>query len=144
MAFSTFIILLIGHSDLGLVMKSMKENELGAASAGVNIAKYKIFGFILSAGFMALAGVMYVHTLGVIGPVLLTVTTSFMPIIMTYAGGGGTLTGALIGAYLVSFINEYFLVVPALRILIYAIILILILRFFPAGILGLFSAIRKT
>jgi branched-chain amino acid transport system permease protein len=110
----------------------------------VNIAKYKIFGFILSAGFMALAGVMYVHTLGVIGPVLLTVTTSFMPIIMTYAGGGGTLTGALIGAYLVSFINEYFLVVPALRILIYAIILILILRFFPAGILGLFSAIRKT
>ena len=62
MALGTFAVLLIGHSDTGLLMKSMKENELGAISAGVNISKYKIIGFVINAGFAALAGVVYVHT----------------------------------------------------------------------------------
>jgi len=142
MALGTCALLLIGQSDLGLLMKSMKENEFGAASAGVNITKYKIIGFVLSAGFAALAGVVYVHTLGCVGPVLLSVNMSFMPMVMTYIGGVGTLVGALIGAYVVTFLNEYLLVAPTLRILIYAIVLVVILRFFPSGIMGAVNLLR--
>jgi len=140
---SVVIILFIAKSNLGLIIQTIREDERGAKSMGINTAKYKAITFSLSALFAALAGALYTLFMGTIGPTFLLPINSVYPIIMTIIGGIGTTLGPLIGAYIIMILDQYLQTVPALRIVIYSVVTILILRFAPSGLMGLVSRFRK-
>jgi branched-chain amino acid transport system permease protein len=131
------IMLRLARGNIGLILKAIRDSEPGAESAGVDTTKYKLVAFALSAMFAGIAGGLYVHVMGSLGPVILGTQVGFLPIIMTYVGGAGTIVGAFVGGFLITILDEYMLVFPYLRILIWAGAIIVVLRFLPGGILGL-------
>ena len=133
---SILLMLKISRSNFGLILKAIREDDLAAEAAGLNITKYKIINFIISGVFASLAGVLFVHFQGAVAPAMLEGLSSMMPIMMTMIGGIGTVVGSVIGSYVINFLNEYLVGQPEYRVVLYCIITILILRFSPEGIMG--------
>ncbi|MEE9911208.1 MAG: branched-chain amino acid ABC transporter permease [Deltaproteobacteria bacterium] len=140
---SVLTLIKISRSNYGLVLKAIREDDFAAEAAGLNITKHKIINFIISGVFASLAGVLFVHFQGAAAPAMLEGLNSMMPIIMTITGGMGTIVGPIIGAYLISFLNEYLISFPEVRIILYCAVTILILRFAPAGIMGWLKKLYK-
>ncbi len=136
------VILAIARSNFGLILKSIRDNESAAEAVGINIARYKIIDFILSGLFAGIAGVLAVHFQGSLSPAMIETTNSILPIMMSLIGGMGTIVGPMIGSYILTFLNEYLVIIPELRIVIYSVVTIFVLRFAPTGLWG-WAAERK-
>src|SRR3990172_4550140 len=92
---------LLTHSRVGTVLKSIRDNDVRAEFMGYNVANYRIFVFCVSAFMAAAAGAMYAAWVGLVsfldaGPVF-----SIEAVIWTAVGGGATLIGPFVGAFLV-------------------------------------------
>ncbi len=95
------LIVRIVHSPFGQVLTAIRENEPRAVSLGYDTDRFKLLGFVLSAGIAGLAGSLKVLVLGfeTLGDAYWTM--SGLVILMTLVGGMGTLFGPLLGAALV-------------------------------------------
>ena len=133
---SLFILLILGRGNFGLILQTIREDEIGAEAAGVNIAKYKMQAFIISGLFSGLAGALFVHIIGSVGPTTLSLHYAAFPVTMIFLGGASSIIGPAIGAYIITFLDLYLLSVPYVRVIIYAAIIILVLRFFPGGLIA--------
>lgn len=89
------------HSPFGQVLKAIKENEPRAISLGYDVGRYKLLAFVLSAALAALAGATKTLVLGFETLTDVHWTMSGLVILMTLVGGMGTLTGPIIGAFLI-------------------------------------------
>ncbi|MCF8142858.1 MAG: branched-chain amino acid ABC transporter permease [Deltaproteobacteria bacterium] len=125
----------IVNSRYGLIIQSIRDNDILAESVGINIGKFKVLFFALSGVMAGISGAFYAHFFKSMTPELLAVDMSILVIIMVIIGGLGSIMGPIIGAYIVTFLNNYLLYVPELRMIIYAVVLILILFFRPKGLL---------
>ena len=135
----SFIVLIqISKSKLGTVFKSIRDDETGADASGINTTKYKIIAFIISGVFAGIAGCFYalyntaVNPSGNFGTVI-----SFFAILMASLGGLTTISGSALGAFFFIFL-EYILIELGAEIyvqVIFAIVLILVVRFAEHGIL---------
>src|SRR5690606_20501788 len=96
-----FLIWRIVHSPFGQVLKAIRENEPRAVSLGYDVETYKLLAFVLSAGLAGLAGAT--KTLVFVSATLSDATwqMSGLVILMTLIGGLGTLTGPIVGAFLI-------------------------------------------
>lgn len=108
-AVSAIVIYKIATSRTGIVFVSILDDELASKACGINVTKYKMLAFALSAVFAGLAGAVYTHILVVASPFSLSATRSFLVVIMTVFGGLGSIYGAIIGAYSIHFLDSYFL-----------------------------------
>jgi branched-chain amino acid transport system permease protein len=101
MVLAFLLIVRIVHSPFGQVLIAIKENEPRAISLGYDTDRFKLLGFILSAGIAGLAGSMKVLVLGfeTLGDAYWTM--SGLVVLMTLVGGMGTLFGPLLGAALI-------------------------------------------
>jgi branched-chain amino acid transport system permease protein len=140
---SAVIILLIDSSNLGLILRATSDDEVSAESVGIDIVRYRRLALVIGGGFAALAGVIYVHFLGGVSPLFLEPMTSFLPVIMVFFGGAGTLAGAFLGAYVITFLNEYLLIIPMFRTMVYGAVMVVILRFAPGGMLSGITRLRN-
>ncbi len=106
MALIALFLLAIASSRWGKIFEAIRENEAAVAAAGINPAKYKILAFMLSALVAGLAGATYVHLpilpiLQAGGPSgVFSSTLSILIIVAAALGGMGTITGAIVGAFL--------------------------------------------
>ena len=135
----TFIsIIQISKSKFGTILKSIRDDETGADASGINTTRFKVYAFMLSALFAGIAGSCYalfataVNPTGNFGAVI-----SFYAILMASLGGLTTITGSALGAFFFIFL-EYSLIVSGAENyvnFIFAIILILVVRFSKRGIL---------
>ena len=135
----TFItIIQISKSKFGTILKSIRDDETGADASGINTTRFKIYAFMLSALFAGIAGSCYalfataVNPTGNFGAVI-----SFYAILMASLGGLTTIRGSALGAFFFIFL-EYSLIMAGVEIyvnLIFALILILVVRFSEHGIL---------
>lgn len=89
------------HSPFGQVLKAIRENEPRAVSLGYDVARFKLLAFVLSAALSGLAGSLKTNVLGFATLTDALWTTSGAVILMTLVGGMGTMTGPLLGAFLV-------------------------------------------
>ncbi|MBN9609439.1 MAG: branched-chain amino acid ABC transporter permease [Actinobacteria bacterium 69-20] len=142
------LMFLLMRSPWGRVLRSVREDELAARSLGKNVFSFKMQSLVLGGVIGGLAGVMY--TMNIPGQV----PTNFMPEITFYLwvivilGGAGRIVGPVIGAlifwfvfsFLGSFLTDLFpganANVGAVRIAVVGVILMLLMVFRPAGILG--------
>ena len=98
----------ITRSDVGSVLTAIREDEDAVAAAGLNVAKFKVFAFVLSAAIGGLAGAMFVHTpVGSPRPSqLLALIVSIEVLIAAILGGMGTIVGAGLGGVFFYFVND--------------------------------------
>lgn len=129
----------IAKSKFGLALISIRENEDAASTTGVNVFKYKIIAFMISALLAGLAGgiavwrATYTEAAGAYG-----VEKTIEMIAMSMFGGAGTVTGPVFGAT-VLYALEYILWVrlPFLHLIIFGILIVATVLFIPKGVIGL-------
>ncbi len=129
------------NSRVGRAFIAIRENEDFANSVGVNPMKYKLLAFVIGAMFAGIAGSLYAHGTHYINSSMMTQGASFDLVMIVVVGGLGTLSGPVVGAVLLAAIPEYLRAVGTYRLIIYGIILILVLRFMPSGIVGGYKAL---
>ena len=133
----TALAALIVRSRIGQILLAIRQNEDLVASVGVASWKYKLFAFVVSAMFAGLAGALYAHYQSFINPEIFSVAQSLDAILAVIIGGSGTLTGPVIGAFIVVFLPEYLRFADSFRLILYGLILVLATIFMPRGIVGL-------
>lgn len=138
----------IVKSDTGRALVSIREDELAAEAMGVNTTRYKVTSFVISSAFAGIAGVLFAHYNKFLSTNDFQFIKSFEIIIMIVIGGMGSMTGAIIGAIVVTLLPELLRQLPAiqvgastfqfsdLRLVIFALILILTMILRPQGIFG--------
>lgn len=118
----------------GIILHAIREDEIATRASGINTIRYKLFAFIVGGFFAGIAGGLYVHFLKVAGPSTLNLMLSFQAIIWTVFGGIVSIYGAVVGVYVLFPLMEFLRVIPELRTIIFAVVVILILLFMPEGI----------
>jgi len=119
---------------LGIILHAIREDEIAARASGINTVRYKLLAFAIGGLFAGVAGGFYAHSMRIAGPATLDLFLSFQAIIWTVFGGICSIYGPLVGVYILYPLTEFLRVVPELRILIFAFIVVLILLFMPEGI----------
>ena len=117
-------------------VNSTHENEIAAEAMGVNTTKYKVMAFTIGAAFAGVAGGLFAHVFYIITPLSFTFMQSFNYLIMVVLGGLGSITGAIAGAFVVTFISAILADWPEYRMIIYALALILLMFYRPQGLFG--------
>lgn len=126
----------IVHSRVGRAMLALRGDEVAASSMGVDIAKYKIQAFTLSAAFASLAGSLYAHTNRFISPQMADLSSSVEMIIMVVLGGIRTVFGVLIGTTIMKMIPEVLESFMDYQMVTTGAILIALLIYMPRGVIG--------
>ncbi len=138
----------IVKSNMGRALISIREDELAAEAMGVNTTRYKVVSFVISSMFAGIAGVLFAHYNKFLSTNDFQFIKSFEVIIMIVLGGMGSMTGAILGAILVTLLPEILRQLPDiqlgatiikfsdLRLVVFALILILTMILRPQGILG--------
>lgn len=135
---------ILRRSKFGLALRVIGECEDTAVHVGVDASKYKILGFAISATLISLMGGCFSIRFSYIEPTsAFSSDYSLLPAIMTMLGGTGSAYGPLLGAIVLSLLQEYLRVAFAHHFLIIlGVLLILIVLFMPDGILGLLRGQR--
>lgn len=140
----------IVNSRWGRAFKAVKDNPDALEVCGINIANVKITAFTLSAIFAVVAGAMYAHFNRYITPATYTTDLSISFVVMLIIGGLGNFWGCIYGAYIVAFLPQLLRPIGLTYKLIYAVIIMLLVVFFPNGIfhdirryLGLHRVLKK-
>ncbi len=138
MVVSFIVILQISKSKFGTVLKSIRDDEVGAGASGINTTKYKINAFMISSLFAGFAGSFYALYIGAVNPTgNFGMINSFFVIIMASLGGVATISGSAVGAFFFILL-EFFLIEAGFLnwvYLVFSVILILVVRFAENGIL---------
>ncbi len=129
---TTFILL----SPVGRILIAIRENESRTQLLGYNVFYYKLFALVLSGTFSGVAGAMHGLLFSYIGTTFAEIHHSISPLLWTLLGGAGTVIGPLLGTgimyYLIDFISE----ITKNYLLVVGIVLILMIIWFPLGIMG--------
>jgi branched-chain amino acid transport system permease protein len=118
----------------GIILHAIREDEIAARATGINTIRYKVLAFAIGGFFAGIAGGLYAHILRIAGPSTLDLLLSFQAIIWTVFGGIVSIYGAVVGVYFLYPLMEVLRVIPQLRFLIFAAIVIAILLFMPEGV----------
>ncbi len=124
------------NSSHGRACIAIRENEIAAEAMGVNTTKYKVMAFTIGAAFAGIAGGLFAHQFYLINPSSFTFLASFNYLIMVVLGGMGSITGSIAGAFVVTFISAALASFPEMRMIIYALALILLMFYRPQGLFG--------
>ena len=145
-AICVLLLYLVGNSPFGRVLKAIREDEMAAAALGKNVPRFKVIAFAVSAAFAAVAGVLFAGYLRYIDPTSFTLMESIFILSVIIIGGTGNLLGPLVGTVLMIVLPEAlrFVRIPDaiaanMRQVIYGLLIILVMRFRPQGILGEFK-----
>lgn len=128
------------HSRIGRAFVAIREDELAAELAGINVARVKSVAFIISGMFGALAGAIYVHWIGFIAPEMFTFWESVFLVAMIVVGGMGNIPGVILGVFLLVGVPEFLRSTLGTRfvdyrMLVFGLVMITLIIFRPQGIL---------
>ena len=132
----TILLLNYTYSSAGRSTFAVLQDEIAAESMGVNVTKYKIIAFVLGAITASIGGTLASTYVGVVTPSDFTFMKSIDVLIIVVFGGIGSFTGSFVAAILLGIINMLLQPFGQLRLIIYAVALILIMIFRPSGLLG--------
>lgn len=124
------------NSKVGWALRALKADEAAAASVGVDVARYKVLAFGISAGIAALGGALYAFLDNYIAPETFGIHASIMILTMVVVGGLGSNLGAVIGGAFFISLPMLFIEVQEYQHVIYGAVLLLFVLFLPGGIAG--------
>ncbi len=135
------------RSKIGRSWRAVRDDEVAAALAGINVARMQILAFIISAAYAGLGGVLLAVVVGTVSPSLFTLSLSIQLLTAAVLGGLGSLSGAIWGSILLVIVPTYLTNVAttngltqttssSIPILAYGVVLIVVMLVFPRGIAG--------
>ncbi len=130
----------IVHSRVGVYMRAIRDDEEAAAVMGVDTFKWKRFVFAISAVFAATAGGFQAHYVGLLSPTPMKFNEMAMIVIMVIVGGLRTFAGPILGAVFTELSFEWLRAWGEVRMVVFALLVILVVRTYPAGLAGVFAA----
>lgn len=138
------------HSRIGRAWQAIREDEIAAKAVGINTRNIKLLAFAMGASFGGIAGGVFAAMQGFVSPESFSLMESIMILAMVVLGGMGHIPGVILGAVLLSILPEVLrygvgpaqmalfgkqLVDPeSLRMLVFGLALVLVMRFKPAGL----------
>lgn len=151
MFLTVVLIGLLISSSYGRALKAIREDEIAAEAMGINLFRHKMLSFMIGAFFAGIAGGLYGSLLGTVDPknFMFTLTYNFLLIIVL--GGMGSLSGSIISAFVVTAGQEWLrwldspltiggfaipLFRPGFRMVIFSVLLMAIVLFYPNGLMG--------
>ena len=140
-AITIVIVRNIATSTFGAALSSIRADEIAAEAMGISATRYKVMAFVISAALAGVAGGLSGQLFAnPLNPQNLNFVRSIEVVVMIVLGGIGSTTGAVIGATTLTILPEALRGVdqqfPGLRMVIYALLLILLMIFRPQGLLG--------
>ena len=126
-----FIVMNLVNSRTGRAIMAIRDNRIAAESIGINITKYKLLAFSISAGLAGVAGVLYAHNLTTLTaqPKNFGYNMSIMILVYVVLGGIGSIRGSVIATVILYLLPEMLRGLSNYRMLMYAIVLILAMLF---------------
>lgn len=124
------------RSPIGRSTLSVREDEIAAESVGVNTTKIKIIAFVFGAITASIAGSLQAGFIGSVVPKDYTFINSINVLIIVVFGGLGSITGTIVSAIVLGILNMLLQDVASVRMIIYALALVLVMIFRPGGLLG--------
>ena len=137
----TYAAVRLKNSSYGRALRAIREDELAAESMGINVFRHKLLAFLFSAFCAGVAGGLMATLIGTITPDLFRFFMTFYLLMIIVLGGLGSITGAVVGGFIFAAIFEALrfvdtAVVPGMRMVVFAILLILVMLFFRRGLFG--------
>jgi len=123
-------------SRTGRAFQAIREDEVAATMMGIRTTRFKILAFVLSAIITGVAGAFYAPFLGFIDHNTFVFDVSILIISIVIVGGMGTMRGMFLGAIVLVAFPEVFRFLADFRFVVYGLLLIIMMRFRPQGILG--------
>jgi len=128
---------LLADSKFGIVLHAIRDDEVAARASGINTLRYKMVVFAIAGAAAGFSGALFAHYLRVAGPSTLEVALSFQVVIWGIFGGLATIYGPVVAVFLLYPLTEWlgsWGQFGELRLLIFAVIVLLVLLFMPRGL----------
>jgi branched-chain amino acid transport system permease protein len=129
--------LLVKRSWLGFVFDSIADNEDVARILGIDVAKYKLFAFVVGTATAGVAGALYAQHFRFVGPDSFGFVESISVLAMVVVGGIGSVWGVIVAAAVLSVLPLLIQFVDDYKILVYGALLFSMMRFSPDGLAGI-------
>ena len=132
-----YVLYALVHSRTGRAFIATRENPQLASSLGIDIFHMKLLGFVVATAIAGVSGALYAHYVKVITPEMMGLSYMAAIIIMVIVGGRGTIAGPIVGALIYVGLLELLRPLGAMRLVIFAALLIASVIFLPGGIVSL-------
>jgi branched-chain amino acid transport system permease protein len=146
------------QSRIGFYLRAIRDDEEAAQAMGINTVRWKLFAFTFTSMIAGMAGAFYGHYIGLLSPVVVKFNEMALIIIMVCTGGMRSFWGPVIGAMFIQIFSELLRVNAAYfqdysvlirdlaenRMVIFAVLVIVLMRFYRDGINGFFHALRPS
>ena len=127
---------LLRRSHVGWAFRALRDDEVAAELTGIDVARYRVYGALVGAAMLGLAGATYAFTEGRISPNTFAFAhVDVIVIVMLAFGGIGTLFGPILGATTFTIVNELLIEFGQLRVLIYGTLILMLFLFLPKGVI---------
>lgn len=130
------LITLFKNSKYGRQCIAVRSDELAAKAMGINVPKVKMIAFLISVAVTAYGGCLYAFYTAYVDPTLFGWKKSAEWVIMVFFGGVNSLTGSILSTVVLSGLPEVLRFLQSYRAIIYAVLVLLVINFKPAGLLG--------
>lgn len=136
MVLTVLVIKNLVNSSYGRACVAVREDEIAAETMGINVTYYKVLAFAVGAFFAGIAGGLYAHYFFIIQPATFGFFKSIDILLMVVIGGLGSITGSILAAVVLTAVSAFLQEFAAVRMIVYALVLILMMIFRPQGLLG--------
>jgi branched-chain amino acid transport system permease protein len=124
------------RSHVGWAWRALRDDELAAELTGIDVARYRVYGAVVGAAMLGLAGATYAFTEGRISPTTFGFAqVDVVVLVMLAFGGIGTLLGPILGAVTFTIVDEVLIEFGQLRLVIYGTLVLLLFLFLPRGLI---------
>ena len=135
---------LLRRSYVGWAFRALRDDEVAAELAGIDVARYRVYGALIGAAMLGLAGSIYAFTEGRISPTTFGFgEVDVVVLVMLAFGGIGTLFGPLVGAVTFTIIDEILIDFGQLRQVSYGILVIVLFLWMPRGLIATVASIWR-
>lgn len=135
------------RSHIGLAFRAIGQNVEAARASGVDPTRYRVINFTLSCAFAGWLGGFYAHYYGILTPDVMATSHTVEVLAVAYIGGRGSLWGGALAAFPMIFFVEWMrtnlVSLPGLHLVIYGLLLILVMIYYPGGLAELFRRARR-
>ena len=134
---------LLVRSRVGRALIAIREDDQAAELTGIDVTRYKIMAFIISAVYCAIAGVLYAHFTAYISPDSFTANESNFILWSAIIGGLGTQLGPILGGFVMVVFPEALRALGIMRLVIFGVILLLVIIYYPKGLVPFLQSLWK-
>lgn len=134
---AAFVVHRVHHSSFGRAMRAVQESEVAASAMGISLGRVKVLSFVIGAVLAGLAGALNAGFVTYVSPSTYSLELSVSMLAMVVVGGSRSPWGAVVGAFVLTFLPQVLRFTQNYYLLIYGLLLLFMVAFVPGGLWGL-------